>query len=88
MNTTEKRTSQLNVGDRILLSHGMVAEIVEPMTLAWTGDFHYTDARVETDLETLRGRDFPVGWLGTAADGSKTWTVQGNDRARWSVITD
>lgn len=68
-------TSQLLVGDEVLI-HGMVVRLVAPR-----GQFEGSNGTVYLwkDAQIIGGQA-PAPW-----EDSKTWDIQGNDKALWSV---
>ena len=72
-------TSQLKTGD-IIRNNGCLMEIgtINSRHAAY-GTVYWTAAKVwHRATETI-----PQGWFDRAPDGSRTWQVQGNDRASW-----
>ena len=74
------KSSELRKGD-LIQTHGCTVRINEvksrkdedEMPIFWS---------VATVIEN-GPHGIPSGYLDTAANGSRTWTIQGNDRASW-----
>ena len=84
MNTTIIKSSELREGDLIAL-HNCVVRLGEIKSRATAEPdypvFWSTATVVEHDPKGI-----PGSYLDTAEDGSRTWQVQGNDRATWHKI--
>lgn len=95
MTTKAVKASDLKTGD-IVLTHGLrvrlnevkqapahdqqedlIAEGLSPMVTWSVGTVLNAEEAVKDG--------FPNGYLGTAADGTRTWQVQSNDRCPWAV---
>jgi hypothetical protein len=80
-------TPELRVGD-VIHDYGLVLEVVEPVReCRRTPDgVVYTTRTIVLNYEQLKDEDPWLYRYVTMAEGGATWTVQGNNLARWSVV--
>lgn len=78
------KSSDLQKGD-LIDCHGCIFRINDVKSRA----DNESGTTVYWSISTLVERNtnsIPLSWFGKAADGTRTWGIQGNDKASWAKI--